>query len=301
VSGKWQRKAPSGAAIADRRRSAFVSGFTLIELLVVIAVIVLLMALLLPSLRKARNQARAAVCQANLKQWGSVLALYTEDSQGLLPDHMGGALWFLRGPSIAEGDPNRPSIFQDIRAEGIACCPMAVRTADDDNAPGHFRTRASASGVMSYQIEGKYGSTFEAWEIIQPRPRFRGSYGFNHWLFQHRMFDTSVPPDHSIRRQPCLNIFPLKNRARIPVLLDGISPDILVISDFPPWSTGACINRHNRHVNALFLDWSVRRIGLKELWTLKWNMQFDTANKWTKAGGMQPEDWPKWMRGLLDY
>jgi prepilin-type processing-associated H-X9-DG protein len=76
----------------------------------------------------------------------------------------------------------------------------------------------------------------------------------------------------------------------------------------PPIAPGAglgvapfCINRHGQYVNGLFLDWSVRRIGLKELWTLKWNMQFDTANAWTKAGGAQPEDWPAWMRGFEDY
>jgi len=268
--------------------------FTLIELLVVIAIVALLMAILLPALQRARKQARAVVCQANLKQWGSVLALYTEDSQGLLPE-MGGSLWFLRGPFIAEGDPNKPRVFQEIRAKGIACCPMAVRTADDNNAPGHF----SASGGTD-RIEGKYGSTFEAWEIIQPPPRFRGSYGFNHWLFLKTEFDTTVPLGGR-RHQPCVNIFPLRNRARIPVLLDSTSPNILVISDFPPWTTDGCINRHNGYVNGLFLDWSVRKIGLKELWTLKWNMQFDTANKWTKSGNMQPDDWPEWMRNFKDY
>ena len=269
--------------------------FTLIELLVVIAIVALLMALLLPALQRVRKQARAAVCQANLRQWGSVLALYTEDSQGLLPESMGGALWFLRGPFIAEGDPNKPRVFQDIRAKGIACCPMAVRTVDDNNVSGHFR----ASGG-TYWIEGKGGSTFEAWEIITPPPRFCGSYGFNHWLFQKTQFDTTIPLGVR-RRQPCLNIFPLRNRARIPVLLDSTSPIVLVISDFPPWVTSVCINRHNGYVNGLFLDWSVRKIGLKELWTLKWNMQFDMANEWTKAGGVQPGDWPEWMQEFKDY
>ena len=66
-------------------------------------------------------------------------------------------------------------------------------------------------------------------------------------------------------------------------------------------ASGFCINRHNGHINGLFLDWSVRKVGLKELWTLKWHMQFDTANKWTKAGGMQPENWPEWMRNFKDY
>jgi prepilin-type N-terminal cleavage/methylation domain-containing protein/prepilin-type processing-associated H-X9-DG protein len=275
-------------------------GFTLIELLVVIVIVALLMAILLPALQRARKQARAAVCQLNLKQWGSVLALYTEDSQGLLPEHLGGALWFLRGPFIAEGDPNKPRVFQEIKTKGIAFCPMAVRTADDDSAPGHFRARS----LPSYLIEGKYGSTFEAWEIITPPPRFRGSYGFNHWLFNKTQFDTSKDLTYRIPyrdRQPCLDIFPLRNRTRIPVLLDSINPDVLFIEDFPPSASGACINRHNGHINGLFLDWSVRKVGLKELWTLKWNLQFDTANKWTKAGGVQPDDWPQWLRGFKDY
>jgi len=69
----------------------------------------------------------------------------------------------------------------------------------------------------------------------------------------------------------------------------------------PDATTVLCINRHNGTLNALFLDWSVRPIGLKELWTLKWNLAFDTAGPWTKAGGVKPEQWPQWMRGLKDY
>jgi hypothetical protein len=62
-----------------------------------------------------------------------------------------------------------------------------------------------------------------------------------------------------------------------------------------------CINRHNGHVNTPFLDWSVRKVGLKELWVLKWHDEFDTAGRWTKAGGVKPEDWPLWMRSFRDY
>jgi prepilin-type processing-associated H-X9-DG protein len=70
---------------------------------------------------------------------------------------------------------------------------------------------------------------------------------------------------------------------------------------WPPGRNTFCINRHEGHVNALFFDWSVRKVGLKELWTLKWHRQFNTAGPWTKAGGVQPEDWPEWMRGFKDY
>ncbi|MBD3309454.1 prepilin-type N-terminal cleavage/methylation domain-containing protein [candidate division KSB3 bacterium] len=60
-------------------------GFTLIELLVVIAIISLLVSILLPSLSKAKDLARLAVCQVNLKNIGIALHLYAEDADGDFP------------------------------------------------------------------------------------------------------------------------------------------------------------------------------------------------------------------------
>jgi len=62
-----------------------------------------------------------------------------------------------------------------------------------------------------------------------------------------------------------------------------------------------CINRHDGAVNCLFVDGSARKVGLKELWTLKWHKGFNTAGPWTKAGGVQPENWPEWIRPFKDY
>ncbi len=59
-------------------------GFTLVELLVVISIIALLIAILTPSLSKARNQAKSAVCLSNLKRIGLQGAIYVTEN-GLFP------------------------------------------------------------------------------------------------------------------------------------------------------------------------------------------------------------------------
>src|SRR5690606_35097456 len=65
---------------SDRRR-----GFTLIELLVVVAIIALLISILLPSLARAREMSRRAVCLANLKGGATSCLVYAESNRGFFP------------------------------------------------------------------------------------------------------------------------------------------------------------------------------------------------------------------------
>jgi len=59
--------------------------FTLIELLVVISVISLLIAILLPSLGRAKEQARRAICLSNLKEVHKAFYSYAQDNNGIVP------------------------------------------------------------------------------------------------------------------------------------------------------------------------------------------------------------------------
>jgi len=52
------------------------TGFTLIEMLVVVTIIALLITLLLPSLQRARQQTRAVVCAAQIRQLGTGMSMY---------------------------------------------------------------------------------------------------------------------------------------------------------------------------------------------------------------------------------
>ncbi len=80
---------------SPQRRSAF----TLIEVLVVVAIMALLIAILVPSLRKARDYTKLIACQANLHDFGMAILQYTNASRGYQP------LVCYVGTKIYEDDP----------------------------------------------------------------------------------------------------------------------------------------------------------------------------------------------------
>jgi prepilin-type processing-associated H-X9-DG protein len=151
-----------------------------------------------------------------------------------------------------------------------------------------------------------WGETFAAWRqqpsTTEGRTWFVSmSYGFNPFL---------TYPDDPAGREQHWGHCNIRRAANVPVIFDSLHIAPAPESRFSPpeyegqiyhWFGAVCINRHNQATNMLFLDWSVRRVGIKEHWTLKWGPLSDTAGPWTKTGGVLPADWPQWMRRFKDY
>jgi hypothetical protein len=241
------------------------------------------------------------------------LALYAQDNDGHFPCNVDGSAgtWLLRGVllSMNNKDPNVPqdSLYH-FRTKDLACCPLATRCRPDEGRGYPIPVPLPASFAIGPGgiLPGTVGPTYPAWVIFQPAPRFVGSYGLNQFLFQPG-FERSVVSIPMSGRYPGVNIFPLGGKANIPVVLDSAAPS--GGPSIPPPSGSSesspafrfCVSRHDDFVNGVFLDWSVRKVALKELWKLKWFRDFDTNGPWTKAGGVKREDWPDWMRSFKDY
>jgi len=261
---------------AKRNSAPRNAGFTLIELLVVIAIIALLMGILMPALSKARKLARSAVCKAHLRQWGTVIYMYTADNNGLfwedgpMPD--GHVVWL---PMLAD-------LYGNV--DDFRLCPSAAKS----NSPPGIGNTVKQWDVWIYAGNG----------FIDEEQRNYGSYGTNLWI-------NSVEKTKGGRGQPkrqWKTVMAARHPAQVPMVADctwfGTNPVTLNDGQSPNggkptptrdwWETKdpsafgdwdwdmarVCLDRHGRGVNMVLMDGSSRKVFLQNLWSLKWHKEF---------------------------
>jgi prepilin-type N-terminal cleavage/methylation domain-containing protein len=266
----------------DKRR-----GFTLVELLVVIAIIALLMSILMPALARVRKQAKAVLCQSNLKQWGTVFQMYAADNDGYL---VAGS--YCTGGGQEERLKQWMDALRQYYMDGdLRLCPEATKTEFE--------------GGLVVRTLG----TFTAWGIYPEDCCWwskgdYGSYGINGWVMN--------PGEEEnlgwLYEKEFWRRVDVKGAGNIPLFMDSQHFDTYPTQysqppefDGQPWKstveTGemerVCINRHDGGINCVFLNSSVRKVGLKELWKLKWYRTFPLD--------ADEPIWWDWMRNFKDY
>ncbi|MHC4477073.1 MAG: hypothetical protein ACYTEL_15610 [Planctomycetota bacterium] len=242
------------------------AALTKTDVFIALACVALLLANLGAVAGGGRRRAKETVCVSNLKRWGTVWKAFVDDNEGWFTED----LWWM---AVLE------TYYENHK---LLLCPEAARP----QAP-------VSQGTI-------YGGKFNAWVTDYDDRLYIGSYGQNQWCRSGagcaRMCDMIWETPH------------VKSASEIPLLMDcafiGLTP---LPYDEPPRYDGdftnvgnvdemkrACVNRHNGAVNVLFLDFSVRKVGLKYLWLLDWHRD------WPIPETISLPYWPYWMENFKD-
>ena len=262
------------------------------DLAVALACITFLLANLAAIGTGGRRRAKEALCLSNLRQWAIIWEMFIQQNDGQFIDT---PYWtqdatltdLYKGISYRDAMQlvvdKYPGLSPEARSvkirqvqydqNKIRFCPLAKKTPEEGGRHPNmafFEDNETGSYLLNLWATSAEGNVREL-EMLWQRPE-------------------------------------VKDAGKAPLFMDGSSEPQNVcpqMSDTPPPYEGApqwsndnemnrvCINRHqNGAINMLFVDSSVRKVGLKELWRLKWH------RKWTAP---TIPVWPEWMENFKDY
>ncbi len=193
--------------------------FTLIELLVVVAIIALLISILLPSLSKARAQARTTLCLSRVGQLGKAISIYSEDYDGTFP-----FVATLEERYDEGADPEEIWLADWLSFED----PRAVL-----DTVGYSNEEAWAEAIHSAVVESGTLFDYARFEKLYRCPEFERireseQHVFNYtralwarfWRMPEEYPDGEEPSPWGSLRGPILKSSQVHNPADLPMMLD---------------------------------------------------------------------------------
>ena len=211
-----------------------------------------------------RRRAKEVVCVANLHRWGKVIHTFAQDNDGSFADR-GVLVWW----------PETLWSYFHGRVN-LLLCPEATKSWYERAINPH----------MAWSVN---------LDINEQDMEIKGSYGVNNWLsnasgseYWRTMFVAGTSEIPMFGDAQWTNVEALPWDEPSPYESDIWTPNWNEMQRF-------CVNRHNG-VNLVYMDLSVRKIGLKHLWKQRWHRE------WPIMG--TPENpfpvWPEWMSNFKD-
>ncbi|MBI1371017.1 MAG: prepilin-type N-terminal cleavage/methylation domain-containing protein [Planctomycetes bacterium] len=259
-------------------------GFTLMELLVVISIIALLIAILLPSLTKARDLAKSVACRSNLHQMHITQIGFAVENADSAFKHVG-------RNTTTGNDPEHFWFGQLAKQMGTfqeqttMFCPSAHEL--------NLHSPRGYTGFGDFQhVWGSGDPTNTSWVS-----GFTGSYMYNAWMYNIEKSPKLPTGTYSPASRYWQKLSSVKYASNTPVFIDGAwcegwpkSTDTTngnLYDPYDPWlsieMSRVTMKRHEEGTNIVSVDGSARNIRLRELWTLQWHRSFDTTT------GFDPE------------
>ena len=139
--------------------------FTLIELLVVISILAILVSILLPSLTKARHQAKLAVCASNLSQNGKSMMIYANNNNHKYPHRrVLTDRWSVKGPTVDDRE-----ILNDVYGDldKSFSCPVTQKNHPimDSTTTSIFSSYDAYAGTILTTVGTEMYSVFDEPEV----------------------------------------------------------------------------------------------------------------------------------------